>query len=199
MFQIFLDEDKKIIFNSRWWFNKENGIPSLINHLNIFINNIYSRLKLINVPNIGTNIIAIQSWFKTYGHYMDEMFVLSDFYTILNNPQFKIMSEYNNTVKENNNYKYISDLLFENNYINPYTFNAPILKFNNLYLIKHSYNMNTFHSFPINVKNMLINKICLNTQAQINENNFSKIFITRSIAKHMHRNLSNQMEIEDFF
>ena len=59
--------------------------------------------------------------------------------------------------------------------------------------------MNTFHSFPINVKNMLINKLCLNTQAQINENNFSKIFITRSIAKHMPRNLSNQIEIEDFF
>jgi len=199
IFQIFLDEDKKIIFNSRWWFNNGKGIPSLINHLNIFMNHVYNKLQLNDIPNIGKDIIAIQAWFNTYGHYLDEMFVLSDFYNNLNKTHFKIMREYDTTKQENNNYKYISDLLFENNYINPYTFNAPILKFNNLFLIKHSIIMNTFHSFPINVKNMLINKLCLNTQVQVNENNFSKIFITRSIAKHMPRNLHNQIEIEDFF
>jgi len=61
-----------------------------------------------------------------------------------------------------------------------------------VFLIKHTFNDKTFHSFPNHITTKIISKI--------NDLNFHyhNIFITRGIATHLPRNLTNQNDIEHY-
>jgi hypothetical protein len=195
---IFIDNEKKIIFNSKWWFNNGNQPNEFINHMRHVLNYLQN-INLDNFIDISHNLISIQSWFSAYGHFMDESFNLCDFYLKYknkknNNINLNIFQDY---PKDNLNYNEIKNKLFENNHINPqlYLPNTPLLRFKNLILIKHTIFCQTFHSFPINIRQKIIESIM--PANSIIEKNIN-CFITRNIATHLPRNLSNQKEIECF-
>jgi hypothetical protein len=196
---LFIDKEKKILYYSRYFFDKSCFIH-FINHIDIILT-LLDSIKLDDSQDIGTDIISIQKWFVTYGHYKDEIFNLCDFYNkkqSVTNTNYKILLDYhtdNNVVTNypyNINYTIIDKLLFEkNNSINSYSFNKQVLKMSKLYLIEHIITSNTFHSFPINITKKIL--------SGINDNiHYEKVFITRNNAVHLPRDLDNINDIEKY-
>jgi hypothetical protein len=191
---IFIDENKKILFYSRYFLSYSfQEFINYINHTLYLIQNINIDE---NILDIGSNFVSIEKWFVTYGHFKDEIFVITD-YIDNNNKNYKALLDYHTTdlpnYKANINYKIIDNILLRNNSINSYEHINKILRLKDLILIRHRITDTTFHSFPINVRNKIITSI--NTDNTINHN---KIFITRGSATHLSRNLSNQMEVENY-
>jgi capsular polysaccharide biosynthesis protein len=126
---------------------------------------------------------------------MDESFNLCDFYNKytnnINDVSYNILQDYPNQLS---NYNEIKNKLFKNNHINPqiYLSKSPLLKFKNLILINHTIYCPTFHKFPENIRQLIIKSI--KQEEYITTN----CFITRNIATHLNRNLSNQKDIEIF-
>jgi hypothetical protein len=109
--QICIDVDFKLIFGSRYWFD---SLHCFIQHLLCYFI-IKDKLNLNNTIYIGENIIAIQRWFSTYGHFLDEQFNLCDFmhkFEVKNNKKYKILYEYEMCDKYKN-YPNISNKLFK--------------------------------------------------------------------------------------
>ena len=194
--RLFIDSDKKILYYSRFFFN--NCFIHFIDNIDLILK-LINDIKLDNVIDIGTNIISIQKWFITYGHYKDEAFNLCDFYNIINNSNYMILHEYHtdsNVIPPthypvNINYITIDNYLFNDNSINAYKFNKQILKMTKVYLIEHHYISKMFHSFPLSITNKILSKVDNN----ININN---VFITRNKALHMPRMLDNFNKIEEY-
>ena len=193
IYNVFIDENKKILFYSRimldlfhWFVTHIDALLNIINQTNIYE----------NIINIGNNIVSIEKWFVTYGHFKDEIFVLSDYIDNIN-INYKPLLDYHTTdlynYKSNINYNRIDNLLFVNNSINAFNYKNKILKLNNLILIRHRITDTTFHSFPINVRDKILSSIKID-----NVLNNNKVFITRGSAIHMSRNISNQIEIETY-
>jgi len=191
---IFIDENKKILFYSRYYFDLFNEFINYIDHILNLIHNININE---NILDIGSNFVSIEKWFVTYGHFKDEIFVITD-YIDNNNKNHKALLDYHTTdlpnYKANINYKIIDNILLGDNSINSYEHINKILRLKDLILIRHRITDTTFHSFPINVRNKIINSINNNN----NMINHDKIFITRGYASHLTRNLSNQMEVENY-
>jgi len=193
---IYLDNEKKIIFFSNWWFNV--GIETFIDHIYIFFNNVYEKLDFDNAHFIGSNIISIQTWFTSYGHFLDEVFNLYDFKNKLTekeNKNYYVLTE-NQTTDYYKNYGKITDILFDDNHhININSLNNNLCKLKNLYLIEHNIFSPTFHKFPLCARNKISNHNGINENICEKEN----CFITRGKASHLPRNLNNQYEIEKYF
>ncbi len=175
------------------------GIEKFINIITHYLRHISSNPTYFNdkeLPMHG-DYISISKWFNTYGHVLDELCCIKD-YMMTNNlntyiPFISIPMEKN--IYNNSNYKNICDTLFDK-YFSAYT-ESKIIKVNKLTLIKHEYMNKKFHSFPIQVTNLLKQNPKVYTEdRQSNKENF--LFITRGIASHMPRNLENQKEIEDY-
>lgn len=190
---IFIDENKKILFYSRYYLDLFHEFTNWIDNILNLIHNINITE---NILDIGSNFASIEKWFVTYGHFKDEIFIVSD-YIDNNNKNYKALLDYHTTdlphYKANINYKIIDNILFGNNSINAYEDINKILRLKNLILVRHRITDTIFHSFPINVRNKIITSI--NNDNIINHN---KIFITRGSASHLSRNLSNQMEVENY-
>lgn len=189
--RLFIDSDKKILYYSRYFFN--NGFIHFIDNIDLILKLINS-IKLDKTIDIGSNIISIQKWFITYGHYKDEAFILCDFHNLINTNS-KVLHEYHtdNNVTDypvNNNYTIIENYLFNNNSINAYTFNNQVLKMKKVYLIEHHILSQKFHSFPLNITQKILSKVD-------NNHNYNNVFITRNKAVHMPRMLDNFNEIEE--
>ena len=111
--QIFLNKQKKVLCNSNY-----NALQRNKKYLNDISNSINS-LNLDNDENFQEfeNIIAIQAWFMTYGHFKDEIFNLCNFYELFNNKNYKVLMNYKNQNNMNysiDNYDKIKDILFNN-------------------------------------------------------------------------------------
>uniref|UniRef100_A0A6C0B9P5 Glycosyltransferase 61 catalytic domain-containing protein n=1 Tax=viral metagenome TaxID=1070528 RepID=A0A6C0B9P5_9ZZZZ len=184
-FKIIFDSNKNILLNSNIQLCNNTYLEYCkqnINSIDLTIN--YETHK---------NIIFIQHWFTTYGHFTDELFNLYNFYSLLNNKQYKVGMNYKPIFNINykfDNYDTLSKILFNsNNFINTCQHN--IIKINNLILIKHDLFSPMFHMFP----KLSVDKILSSLKHE--PNNFNKnVFITRGTALHMPRNLDNQIEIE---
>jgi hypothetical protein len=186
---IFIDSNKKILYDSRFCFLH---IEYFINHIDSIIN-IINNIDLNDNIDIGSDIISIQKWFITYGHFKDEMWSLCDFYNKLNNINNRVLLEYHtdNQVEQypyNINYKIIENYLF-NNSINAYTYKKKLIKIKHLYLIENKFDSKTFHHFPINITKQILSYID-------NDIYHERVFITRNKAIHMQRMLDNFNEIE---
>lgn len=149
--------------------------------------------------DVYENIIYIQHWFNTYGHFKDELFNLYNFYELFDKKHLTALMSYkkpNHIGYDFDNYDVLSKLLFEkNNFINASESNKNIIQINNLVLIKHNFHSQMFHMFPSKAINKILSKINF-----VNNNNFNKnVFITRGKALHLPRNLNNQKEIEEHF
>ena len=191
---IFIDENKKILFDSKYYFYM---FDRLINSLNMILN-VVNNIDLNNYIDIGSDIISIEKWFITYGHFQDEAYNLCDFKNDMEkitNINYKVILDYgsnNNLISYNfSNYKIIDNYLFGNSSINAFDNGLVILKMRNLNLITHNITDKTFHNFPMYSRNLILSKI------EINDCEYDKVFITRGIATHLSRNLSNEKEIED--
>ena len=200
--QICVDIDFKLIFGSRYWFD---SLHCFIQHL-IHYFNIKDKLNLNNTIYIGENIIAIQKWFTTYGHFLDEQFNLCDFmhkFEVKTNKKYKILYEYEICDKYKN-YPSISNKLFKDNLINTDNLidnkeNVNMLQVKNLYLIRNRFNDVTFHSFPKIPRQIIIESIEIDDDNKYKDIQTSqKCFITRSIENSgvLNRCLNNQLEIE---
>lgn len=206
--QIILDSEKKIIFFSKWWFNH---YFEFIEHINHFFITTYDKLDFQNAYYIGNNVIAIQKWFVTYGHVMDELFNLYDFYEKKLekekekgekkvNKDYKIMNSFINTYNsKHHNNKIISKLLFGDLFINnDIIHKIPLLRIQNLFLIKHTLFHNTFQHFPENAKNKIINSVFLDRPIVTSQ--YKSCFITRNKNKEIkERNINNFVQIETYF
>lgn len=204
--KIFIDEDKKILLFSSinidldiWFYNMIDFVLKTIEETDI-----------TNNKDIGENFIWCQKWFISYGHFIDELFTLFDFTEQMkaNNNEmnhFKHLQDYpisqesqNNYLIANNNANYdkISNYLFGNTFINLGNEVQNCYKLKNLLIIRHIGigNDTTFHKFPKNAKNHILNKM----EPIIKETN-KNIFITRTEGLHMKRNIENLNEINDFF
>ena len=202
--QICIDNEYKLIFDSRFWFHISFGF---ISHLKRYFEN-KSKFNLNNTIYLGENIIAIQKWFDTYGHFLDEQFNLCDFmhkFELKNDKKYKILHEY--AICDNyKNYPNISNILFKDKFINPYNLankeeNINMLEVKNLYLIRNRITDITFHSFPTIPRNLIKDSIEIgdNDDKYKSIQNSQKCFITRSIENSgvLNRCLSNQLEIEN--
>jgi capsular polysaccharide biosynthesis protein len=184
---IIFDKDKNMVMNSNINFMSPNFVESSKKSI--------SNLDLsIDYP-LYTNMIFIQHWHPTYGHFKDELFNLYNFYKLLNQNHFRVGMKYANFYNNNSsvdNYTRLSSLLFEpDTFINIHSLNTVKLK--NIIVIKHTINCPMFHMFP----QLSINKILTTID---NNNNYNKnIFITRGKAGHLPRNLDNQQELEQHF
>ena len=191
-YKLFIDKNKKIIFNSNFIFQNYWYIKNKINEIIIYINSIDINNITINENN---QIITIQSWMETYGHFLDEITTLYYFnnnFNITNN--IKILYNYPEiNVYNNSNYKLIDKYLFENNIINVNKCDD-ILKFNKLYLINNAYNDPTFHKFPLLSTHLILSKI-----QKYNIIYPKKMFISRKHGWTTNRLFENFNEIEQLF
>ena len=188
---IIFDNDKNVLSFSNILTTNDN------NHFKNCENNIKHIDLTLNYKTYN-NIICIQHWYNTYGHFKDELFNLYNFYTLFNNNNFNVMMNYKKIPHIGysfDNYDILTNLLFESsNFINIANTNDTIIKINHLILIKHHIISPMFHMFPEIPKKKILSTI------KPNYTNFNpNIFITRGKALHMKRNLDNQSEIEEHF
>jgi hypothetical protein len=197
---MWIDEDLKLLPYSNWWYRK--NISLFLSHVNLYLN----RIKMLDTNNCQieeSNFIAIQKWFNTYGHFLDEIVCLKE-YNTKNNFIYKAFISFpleNYEVESvkyaSLNYKIICNSLFENNYLNVFS-TEKIVKVNGLILLTHEYEEKTFHHFPFTISNEIVSKYCNSVPDIFNINSNDVLFLTRGIASHMPRNLENQTEIEEY-
>lgn len=198
---IFIDSNKKLIYNSRFWSHLLSHFIDYIDNVLEYINNIDLNIY-DSIIDIGSNYISNEKWFITYGHYLDEACNMYDFSINLkeiDTTEYKFLLDYttdNNIIKHytcSPNYIQIEKYLFGENSINAYKFNNKIIKLQNLCIIEHRIQYPTFHAFYPSARNKILENI---EDTHIYNKN---VFITRSIATHLPRNLENQKDIESFF
>ncbi len=188
---MWMDCEFKLLPYSNWWCNTD--LKRFIQHVNVYLN-IIKNINT-NVPtSIEGNYMSITKWFVTYGHFLDELFCLKEFQM---NEEFKNFIPFtsfelnNKNMYNNTNYINYVNILFNEFYDATYD----LTKVNNLIIIRHLYSDCTFHSFPISVSNLIVNKLELKTENKCDE----VLFITRGEdPPHLQRNLKNKKEIENF-
>lgn len=196
---VFIDENKKLIkFHKgffEWIYNTEyiKLLCDTLDRINLIeINDIN------NICDLGNDYhTTIQFWFPTFGHFQDEITKLADYCDNYSNMSKIIYPIINHKPHGGPNYfNILNRLISKDKYINTdlFTHNEKLLKLKNLSVITHGYGEETFHKFP----GYSVNKI-LDSVKKTSEKTIEKVFITRNIASHMPRNLSNQKEIEDYF
>jgi hypothetical protein len=198
---VFIDYNKKIIYNSRFWSHLLSHFIDYIDKVLEYINSINLNIY-DNIIDIGINYISNEKWFITYGHYLDEACNIYDFSINLkgiDDVEYKFLLDYttdNNIIKHyscSTNYIQIEKYLFGENSINAYIYNNKIIKLQNLCIVEHRITYPSFHAFYPSARNKILKNI---DDAYIYNKN---VFITRGIATHLPRNLANQEEIESFF
>jgi hypothetical protein len=175
--QLFIDENKKILFYSNYKFHNFGCLIEIIDSLLILIEEIDLNKNIF----IDKNIISCEKWFSTYGHLKDELFKIfyvcdnyfNDAVPFFYSPAFIKSLSYNNS-----NILLISDIIFNLNCVNADLYNSNLLKFNGLILLQHRYNDASFHFFPKKITNKILNSIVNNnTSKKYNQN----VFITRGM------------------
>lgn len=192
---IIIDKNKNILMESNINLFSENYLnlsKSVVSKLDLSENTYYSI----------DNVICIQHWFSTYGHFKDEIFNLYNFYKLFGKDNYKVLMNYKPSPIIGytfDNYNKIQKMLFNsNNFINAIELQLSnhIIKCNNIILIKHVISSPMFHIFPALSINKILSHIeNTNNNDEINTN----VFITRGTALHMPRNLKNQEELETYF
>lgn len=197
---VFIDENKKLIKFQKGFFGWASQGSQYIK----LLCDTLDRINLIEINDIN-NICdlghdyhtTIQFWFATFGHFQDEITKLADYCNNYSNMSKIIYPIIGHKPYGGPNYfNIVNRLISKDKYINTdfFTHNKKILKLKNLSVITHGISEETFHMFPRHSVNKLLNSV-----KKTSEKTIEKVFITRNIATHLPRNLSNQKEIEDYF
>jgi hypothetical protein len=208
-YYFFIDSDRKILFYSRYFLGFD--FLTLVNFIDPLMS-LVNRVNLTSAADVGTCFISIQQWYTTYGHVQDELFALADFnvqYTNENEctsaTSYLVDIETDITSSQYTPTHFtVANVVLDNNYLNADVYST-VIKLTRLCLVRHKYGEKSFHLF----RPEITNKICTHFNstptvitALNNDMGLLKIpeivFITRGKATHLPRNLSNQLEIEDY-
>jgi hypothetical protein len=192
---VFCDNEKKLIFNSRFYFASLNSfllnIDPCLYHL--------SNIDLDDALNIGTDFLSIQRWFITYGHFKDEAYTLGDVLSRLpNSSETRALLDYptdnrldTSKFLANKNYQKIDRLIFSQSSLNAYRLGSIPLALTGLKLVTNKYSSPTFHSFPPSVTARIRSQV---EQLHL-QRGPKRIFLTRS---NSYRDPLNKSEIEAY-
>lgn len=143
--------------------------------------------------------LGIQSWFITYGHFHDEVFALSDFRNKIQSDLNIILDyppsdyQYGHTkYRTSANYERLQDLAFKKNSYNLHEAGLNLVKMDGCLLISHTIEAPTFHLFPKKIRNQLVKRT-----KSFQLNSPTSLFLSREVATHLPRNISNQVDIEN--
>jgi len=193
---LFVDEDRKILPSGRFY----------LSHLGSFIRNIdpclyhLSRTDFTQFEDIGSDYVAIEKWFITYGHFKDEAYSLGHFLNghpgmcartaLLDYP----VDDRMNTAafRSNANYQKIDRLIFGDRSLNSYRYGDKVLKLRNLTLVENGYTSKTFHSFPESISDHIRRQVIDDNAPAGPE----RIFLTRSSS---YRDIANKTAAESYF
>ena len=193
---IFVDEEKKILFTSRYYLTH---LAQFLRHIDQCLHHV-SRIDCTHFEDIGSDYVAIEKWFITYGHFKDEAYSLGHFLNchpemrdhtaLLDYPVDDRMNTA--TFRSNANYERIARLIFGDRSLNSYRYGDKVLKLRNLTLIENGYTSKIFHSFPESISNHI--------RCQIVDHNTpegpERIFLTRSSS---YRDIANKTATEAYF
>jgi capsular polysaccharide biosynthesis protein len=191
---LILDREGKIV--------PESNI--MLGYQHLLIDHIHNFLLLTNTTPLDRateafkgHSLAIQSWFVTYGHFHDEVYALADFKRkhdkdsaiVLDYPPSDNMHL---NYQTSTNYERLQSLALGHAACNIFEAGPVPVRLNGCSLISHMLDAPTFHLFPEEIRNTLISQT-----ASYQPNNPDVIFISRQMANHLPRNITNQNEIED--
>jgi hypothetical protein len=148
----------------------------------------------INTININHKCIAVTQWWKSYGHLLDSLTVLHEYYEIYSykSKGYKVILNIPfNEVKIIE----IAEILFGDDFINLYNYdmNYNYIRFDTIDLFNNHCNTPSFLKFPDISSNKIIEKI-----NDSSLNSCENVFMTRSFIP-LHRILDNHNELELFF
>lgn len=98
------------------------------------IMNMINNVDICNYHDMGRDIVSIEKWFPTYGHFKDELFNIADYININTHTNCRALLDYS-TIAGHENYPIVSNLLLPTN-INSREHDITI-KINRLILIAH--------------------------------------------------------------
>lgn len=193
---IFFDEHKKIVFNSRFYLTHLNSFLQCIDACLYQLQN----LDLKCIVDIGKNLLAIERWYITYGHFKDEAYTLGDVLERFPHlGQHRALLDYPTDDRLNTaafgynaNYQKIDRLIFGKRSLNAYHYGSVPLKMQGLQLISNGFNSTVFHSFPPAVAR----RIRAQVERPLLPRGPARILLTRSSS---YRDLGNKAEVEDYF
>jgi sugar phosphate isomerase/epimerase len=193
---IFVDEEKKILFPSRYYLTH---FAQFIRHIDHCLHNL-SRIDFTSFEDIGSDYVAIEKWFITYGHFKDEAYSLghflhshpdmSDNTALLDYPVDERMNT--EAFRSNPNYQKIDRLIFGDRSLNPYRYGDKVLKLRNLTLIANGFKSKTFHRFPESISDHIRRQVIDDNTP----NGPERIFLTRSSS---YRDIANKTATEAYF
>lgn len=182
----FFDCERKFVLYSNW-----NFIPHLLRMRDFHASN-REQVKVINttdVEDIGENVLAIQYWSWSYGHFHDDLYNLYAVHAQYF-PNSTILLDYPSHACPNHDE--MKELFFGDCKTLNVFGTDKLYKMKNLMVIENSCYNETFHSFPSITKDMIINKLCIDKRIH----DHRPVFITRSKS---YRTLDNHDEIVEYY
>ena len=193
---IFVDEEKKILFTSRYYLTH---LAQFLRHIDQCLHHV-SRIDCTHFEDIGSDYVAIEKWFITYGHFKDEAYSLG--YFLHSHPDMRdktALLDYpvddrmnTEAFRSNANYQKIDRLIFGDRSLNPYRYGDKVLKMRNLSLIANGITSTIFHRFPESISDHI--------RCQVIDANTpdgpERIFLTRS---NSYRDIANKAATEAYF
>jgi hypothetical protein len=193
---VFFDQNKKLLFNSRYYLTHLRSFLQFIDSCLCHLQNI----DLASATDIGQNLLAIERWFITYGHYKDEAYTLGDVLSRLPGAfRCRALLDYPTDDRLNTtgfafniNYQKIDQLVFGDRSLNAYKYGSVPLKMSGIQLISNGFDSKGFHAFPPAVARRI--------KAQVKNPDLPpgpvRMFLTRSSS---YRDITNKAEVESYF
>jgi hypothetical protein len=199
---LFLDLDFKIVPSS----NGSLSLPhSFIECIDYYLGNI-ENLKLTNAtPSLYLkDIIGAQTWFPSYGHFHDELYILEDFAKLhFKNAacllDYHINNDFVKGIPPSSNYIEMERMILKTPSLNMHLRPSVVSRISNLALIRNTLQDEGFHSFPVHISERLVNS-ARNTIESFYDKPLQPrgpLFISRKGGARSHRLFDNIVELEN--
>ena len=198
---IYIDHDYRIVFASNGALSRPE---SFIECIDYYLKNVNHMKHTGLTPVTGfRDILAVQTWYPSYGHIHDELYILEDCHNSLNSFRSSIL-DYHLDSKLIKNidpcYNYIE---MQYKILRAYSINInlrpnALASVTGLGLVRNSVMDACFHSFPIEVSNRVINDSVLAAKATVLVGyDYTKpLFLSRMGGARSHRLIGNISDIE---
>jgi len=189
--EVLIDNNFDIVPNSVYW-DAYN-----YNEFNRNIKCVHNNESLSNNIVINEKCLMVTQWMKSYGHLLDSLTILYDFYVIhnLQEQNYKVIISIPPNEK---NILDIANIFFGTNLINIYEYESKYncVNISEILLIENNTNVPCFLSLPDSARQKLYNS--LNDPTIVSKTN---VFISRpyDVNNPSFRLLKNQIELEEVF